>query len=85
MPKRFKQCPEHMPRAFRASDAPAMLHDAPRNAQTDRQTYKHLTTLASYLTLGIARRGVAGFSPSRFETTRPAALRAGHIKAGSRA
>lgn len=41
-----------------------MLGNAPRNAQTDRQTYKQPLTLGNYLTLGNARRGGTRFLPN---------------------
>ena len=68
---------EHMPESCSV--------DASSNPRTYGRTDVQPPTLASYLTLGIARRGVARFSPSRSETTGPAALRAGRIKAGSHA
>lgn len=76
-PSMFKQSRKHMPE--RCSSI------APSNARTYERTDVQLPTLASYLTLGIARRGVARFSPSRSESSRPAALRAGRIEAGSHA
>lgn len=72
---------EHMPEHARASEsayAPSMLKNAPRNAHTYIQTYKHLPTLLDHLALRNARRGVARRSPqSGGKTCRPAALRAG--------
>jgi hypothetical protein len=80
MPKLSEQCSKHS-RALPEANAPVMLGDAPRNAHTDRQTYKHLTTLASYLTLGNARRGVARFLAAGDENSRPASAARGLIGA----
>lgn len=55
-------CPKHYPSIAQALLKP-VLGNAPRNAQTDRQTYKQLLTLGKYLTLGNARRGGTRFLP----------------------
>ena len=68
---------EHSGRAY----APTLLETCPSNAHTDRHTYKHQPTLASYLTLSNARRGVAPKFPSTCDQPRPAALRAGSKQA----
>jgi len=59
--------------------------DARSSARTYARTYAQQHTLASYLSLGIARRGVARFSPTGIENPRPAALRAGRQAANSHA
>lgn len=71
-------CPKHSQASNRAY-APAMLSDAPGNAHTDRQTYKHQLTLSDYPRLENARRGAARISPLRGESATPAALRASLI------